>query len=172
MIQPIIPVKDTFCPLAQGSLLKHKGDSVASHSKYFMSPCHPQDTFQTSHLAQGPLWSGLCLPSQPHLSPFSPCFLCPPLPPCGFPPAPGPLHSRSVCQMCMWQSHSLKNLFLILTPADESEKLQAFINSSSPPNPFIILSVDSDTSRSFCVSEPQTELGRPLEGPSPIPDFS
>lgn len=133
MIQPIIPIKNTFCPVAKGSLLKHKRDRVASHLKYFTSPCHPQDNFQTSYLAEGPLVVWPLLTIQPHLSPFSPCSLCPPLPSCDFPPAPGPLHSRCFCLMCVWQSHSLKNLFLILVPANESVKLQAFSNSSCLP---------------------------------------
>lgn len=65
MIQPIIPIKNTFCPVAKGSLLKHKRDRVASHLKYFTSPCHPQDNFQTSYLAEGPLvvWPLLTIPA-------------------------------------------------------------------------------------------------------------
>lgn len=74
--------------------------------------------------------------------------------------------------VCVWQSHSLENLFLILTPANESEKLLVFISSSSLPQIPIISTMYSDTPRSVCGTEPQTELSRPLEGPSPIPDFS
>lgn len=136
--------------------------------------CFPLEVLHVSLPSSGHFlkWSGNCLPSQSHLSPLSPCSPCPPPPPYCFPTAPGPLHSRSFCLMCVWQSHSLENLFLILAPANESEKLLVFISSSSLPQIPIIPSMYSDTPRSVCVTEPQTELSRPLEGPSPIPDFS
>ena len=44
-------------------------------------------------------------------------------------------------------------------------KTRLYLLLLSPLNLFIIPGVDPDTSRSLCVSEPQTELSRPMEGP-------
>lgn len=38
------------------------------------------------------------------------------------------------------------------------------LSPKSLQNPFMILRVDSDISRSFCVSELRTELSKPMEG--------
>ena len=102
---------------------------------------------------KAPLWSGPCPLSQPLLSPLSPCSLCPPLPPCGSPPAP---FAQQVLLSNMCVAESLENSSV--TNSDSCRRFRKVTSLYqfllSLPNPFIVLSVESDTSRSFCVSEP------------------
>lgn len=128
---------------------------------------HPQDTFQISYSDSRSCYglaSAYCPRLSSHHSSFILCAYHCLLAACLLPQ--GLCTSGFLCLTCQWQSHLLRNSFLTDSYSCRCLREMASIYQFLlfPQNLFMILSMDSDISRSFCVSEPPTELSRPMEG--------